>query len=181
MLSYEQLVGVLGSYSAHAEQASNSAEDELGHGDYQPKFIALPVYYGDEAGPDLASLAHAKGMSVEAVIHCHSQQVYTVCAIGFAPGFAFLASVDASIATPRHSEPRKWVPAGSVGIANQQTAVYPNDSPGGWQIIGNCPQALFQPDQSPMTPFQVGDKVQFVPISKDAFIAQGGQLWPQWK
>ena len=181
MLSYEQLAGVLASYSAHAEQASNSAEDELGHSDYQPKLISLPVYYGAEAGPDLASMAHDKGMSVEEVIQRHSQQVYTVCAIGFAPGFAFLASVDESIVTPRHSEPRKWVPAGSVGIANQQTAVYPNDSPGGWQIIGNCPLTLFQPDQSPMTPFQVGDKVQFSPISKDEFIAQGGQLWPQWK
>ncbi|MBY5943960.1 5-oxoprolinase subunit PxpB [Photobacterium rosenbergii] len=181
LLTYEQLVGVLTSLSVTLEQTGEVSGDKSAHSDYEPRLISLPVYYGAEVGPDLAVLAQAKGLSVDEVIERHSQQVYTVCAIGFAPGFAFLASVDESIAAPRHTEPRKWVPAGSVGIANQQTAVYPNDSPGGWQIIGNCPQILFQPDNSPMTPFQVGDQVTFTPISKDAFLAQGGQIWSQWK
>lgn len=181
VLSFEQLVGVLQFYMGQLEKDLQQGDAQSAAGGYQAKIITLPVYYGEEAGPDLAALAKTKGLSVDEVIQRHSQPLYTVCAIGFAPGFAFLASVDESIATPRHSEPRKKIPAGSVGIADQQTAVYPNESPGGWQIIGNCPLTLFQPDQTPMTPFQVGDQVQFTPMTKEAFLAQGGQLWPQWK
>ncbi|MGF1736213.1 5-oxoprolinase subunit PxpB [Photobacterium satsumensis] len=179
VLSYEQLYRLLvGSISQLEKGPVEGVEKE---GNYQAKQITLPVYYGAEVGPDLEAIAEEKGLSVEDVIHRHSQHTYTVCAIGFAPGFAFLASVDETIVVPRHVEPRKWIPAGSVGIANQQTAVYPNESPGGWQIIGNCPLPLFQPQQSPMTPFQVGDQVQFTPISKEAFLQQGGQIWPKWK
>lgn len=144
------------------------------------RLITLPVYYAPEVGPDLAAIAERSGLSIEQVIEHHYQQSYTVCAIGFAPGFAFLAAVDDSIATPRHAEPRKRVPPGSVGIANHQTAVYPAASPGGWQIIGNCPQPLFLPDQQPMTPFQVGDTVKFSPITRQAFLSQGGEIWPDW-
>ncbi|MGR5143438.1 5-oxoprolinase subunit PxpB [Photobacterium sp. DNB23_23_1] len=179
VLSYEQLYSLLVDYLAQFEGGSVEALEM--EGSYQAKLITLPVYYGSEVAPDLATIADEKGFSIEQVIHLHSERTYTVCAIGFAPGFAFLAPVDDTIATPRHVEPRKWIPSGSVGIANQQTAVYPNESPGGWQIIGNCPQTLFHPDQSPMAPFQVGDQVKFTPITKEAFIQQGGQIWPQWK
>ncbi|UTV26687.1 5-oxoprolinase subunit PxpB [Photobacterium atrarenae] len=148
------------------------------HGSQSGKLITLPVYYHPDTGPDLAAVAQACGKSVEEVVTLHSQPSYTVCAIGFAPGFAFLASVDPAIAMPRHAEPRLKVPAGSVGIANAQTAVYPADSPGGWQIIGNCPQPLFSPNREPMTPFVVGDKVKFEPIDRDRFLALGGTLWP---
>ncbi|PSU35030.1 5-oxoprolinase subunit PxpB [Photobacterium lutimaris] len=179
VLSYQQLYRLLVDYFAQPEEGP--VEGVEMEGNYQAKQITLPVYYGSEVAPDLAVVADEKGLSIEQVIHLHSERTYTVCAIGFAPGFAFLAPVDESIATPRHVEPRKWIPAGSVGIANQQTAVYPNESPGGWQIIGNCPLPLFQPQQSPMTPFQVGDQVRFTAISKDEFLQQGGQIWPQWK
>ncbi|GAB6260206.1 5-oxoprolinase subunit PxpB [Photobacterium sp. R1] len=145
------------------------------------KLIELPVYYHPEVGPDLVSLAEVKGLSIDEVIALHSGQIYTVCAIGFAPGFAFLASVDEAIAMPRHAEPRLSVAPGSVGIANQQTAVYPSQSPGGWQIIGNCPKSLFNPEQDPMTPFQVGDQVRFQPVDRTAFQSLGGEIWPHWK
>ncbi|QUJ68464.1 5-oxoprolinase subunit PxpB [Photobacterium sp. GJ3] len=147
----------------------------------QGKLIELPVYYHPDVGPDLAALAASQAMSVDEVIALHSGATYTVCAIGFAPGFAFLASVDQAIATPRHAEPRLRVAAGSVGIANQQTAVYPAQSPGGWQIIGNCPKPLFNPHQEPMTPFQVGDQVRFQPIDRQTFHSLGGEIWPHWK
>lgn len=145
------------------------------------KTIILPVYYGEDVGPDLLPLACSKGLTVEQVIALHSQKTYTVSAIGFAPGFAFLASVDEAIAMPRHREPRGLIPAGSVGIADQQTAVYPSASPGGWQIIGNCPSILFSPDKTPMTPFNVGDAVTFSPITRAQFVQQGGDLCPNWK
>ncbi|SDH87209.1 sensor histidine kinase inhibitor, KipI family [Vibrio xiamenensis] len=142
----------------------------------EANLIELPAYYDVSVAPDLNFVAERNQLSVEQVIDIHSQNHYTVCAIGFAPGFAFLGSVDARIATPRHSEPRLKVAKGSVGIADQQTAVYPAQSPGGWQIIANCPVSLFDPDQTPMTPFQVGDKVRFKPIDRQTFIELGGVL-----
>lgn len=145
------------------------------------KTITLPVYYDVSVAPDLASLAKEKSLSIEQVISLHQQKTYTVCAIGFAPGFAFLASVDNMIATPRHAEPRLKIPAGSVGIADQQTAVYPDDSPGGWQIIGNCPQQLFSPNTDPISPFAVGDKVTFEAIDRQTYLDLGGEIWPHWK
>ncbi len=145
------------------------------------KIIRLPVYYAEEVGPDLQVIAARNNLSVAEVITKHSQRNYTVCAIGFAPGFAFLAPVDPAIATPRHSEPRIKIPAGSVGIADNQTAVYPAASPGGWQIIGNCPQPLFDPTADPMMPFEVGDTVRFVPVTRDEYLAQGGCPCPDWK
>ncbi|MDO6581220.1 5-oxoprolinase subunit PxpB [Photobacterium sp. 2_MG-2023] len=145
------------------------------------KVIELPVYYHPDVGPDLIPLAEAKGLSVEQVIALHSQQIYTVCAIGFAPGFAFLASVDEAIAMPRHADPRLSLAPGSVGIADRQTAVYPAQSPGGWQIIGNCPKSLFDPEREPMTPFTVGDQVRFQPVDRSTFKSLGGEIWPHWK
>ncbi|MGB2080097.1 MAG: 5-oxoprolinase subunit PxpB [Vibrio sp.] len=136
--------------------------------DYQFKCIELPVFYHPDVAPDLSELAQLHQLSLDEVIQYHSYVDYTVCAIGFAPGFAFLGSVNKAIATPRHKEPRLHVPKGSVGIADKQTAVYPLDSPGGWQVIGNCPIDLSQP------PFQVGDKVRFKPIDRQTFIELGG-------
>ncbi|MGF1693117.1 5-oxoprolinase subunit PxpB [Photobacterium kagoshimensis] len=143
------------------------------------KQVVLPVYYDVSVGPDLDTVAKYAQVSVDEVIRLHSQQAYTVCAIGFAPGFAFLASVDPRIATPRLATPRQHVPAGSLGIANTQTAIYPLDSPGGWQIIGNCPQRLFDPNTEPMSPFEVGDEVLFEPIDRETYIELGGVLWQQ--
>lgn len=143
--------------------------------------IILPVYYGAPVAPDLDSLARTHQLSPEEVIAIHSQQQYSVCAIGFAPGFAFLAAVDPLIATPRHPKPRRQIPAGSVGIADKQTAVYPNASPGGWQIIGNCPCSLFDPMAEPIMPFSVGDTVKFKPIDVEEYQSLGGKLCQDWK
>ena len=147
----------------------------------EPATIVLPVYYGLEVSPDLVSVARQHNLSTAQVITIHSQRDYTVCAIGFAPGFAFLGSVDPRIATPRHRKPRLKIPAGSVGIADQQSAVYPNDSPGGWQIIGNCPRQLFDPTGDPIMPFKVGDKVRFKPIDIEKYQSLGGKLCLDWK
>jgi inhibitor of KinA len=90
----------------------------------QARIIELPVYYHADVAPDLQTLAEAKNLSVQQVIDIHCQTLYTVCAIGFSPGFAFLGSVDDRIIMPRHASPRLKIPAGSVGIADRQTADY---------------------------------------------------------
>ena len=140
------------------------------------KLIELPVYYHQDIGPDLQLVAEHANLSVEQVIAIHSGREYTVCAIGFAPGFAFLAEVDERIAIPRHQRPRAKVMAGSVGIADRQTAVYPNESPGGWNLLGICPEPLYNPGKNPMCPFKIGDKVRFVPIDRATYIERGGRV-----
>ena len=123
----------------------------------------IPVHYGGENGPDLATLAEAKGLSEAGVIERHAAQTYRVCMMGFIPGFAFLSAVDPALAHPRHATPRAHVPAGSVGIANWQTGIYGLASPGGWQIIGRTESVMF--DASRPTPFllSAGDRIRFVP------------------
>ncbi len=139
-----------------------------------PKSIAIPVYYSEETALDLTRFTE-NGLSLQDIIHLHTQKEYTVSAIGFAPGFAFLSDVSNELAMPRLMTPRTCVPAGSVGIADSKTAVYPSDSPAGWNIIGRSPVALFS-DTPPFIPFVVGDSVTFESISKQEFIELGGML-----
>jgi KipI family sensor histidine kinase inhibitor len=138
--------------------------------------VVLPVHYSVEAGADLKTLATRAKLSVEEVIELHSGTEYRVFAIGFAPGFAYLGQVDARIAAPRLATPRMSVPRGSVAIADRQTAVYPSDSPGGWNLIGRCPVSMFNPNAQPAMPVSVGDRVRFEPVNRQDFLALGGDL-----
>lgn len=138
--------------------------------------VSLPVYYHDSVAPDLTRLARTAGMSVAEVITLHTQTSYFAYATGFAPGFCYLGEVDARLATPRLATPRRVVPAGSVGIAERQTAVYPRPSPGGWNLIGRCPTRLFDAERTPPNTVAVGDVVRFVPVDREAFLALGGVL-----
>ncbi|MCX2976092.1 5-oxoprolinase subunit PxpB [Candidatus Marimicrobium litorale] len=138
--------------------------------------ITLPVYYSRETGIDLEPLAARASLSVEQVIELHANTGYRVFAIGFAPGFAYLGQVDPRIAAPRLRTPRQRVPRGSVAIADRQTAVYPSESPGGWNLVGRCPVSLFNPAQDPAMPIAVGDEVYFEPISRAQFLSLGGDL-----
>ena len=89
--------------------------------------------------------------------------------LGFAPGFPYLGGLDETIATPRKKSPRLKIEAGSVGIAGSQTGIYPIETPGGWQIIGRTPLALFQPEKMPPTLLEAGAMIRFVPISAADF------------
>lgn len=140
----------------------------------QPNHITIPVYYSEETALDLSRF-QKRGLSLDDLITLHTKTEYAVSAIGFAPGFAFLSDVDTQLHMARLATPRTHVPAGSVGIADYKTAVYPSDSPGGWNIIGKSPLALFS-DSPPFIPFEVGDKVTFNAISKQEFIDLGGIL-----
>ena len=138
----------------------------------------LPVWYDLSVGPELTLLSQRSGLSVDAVIRQHSAHEYQVFALGFAPGFAFMGLVDEILATPRLSTPRKRVAAGSVGIAERQTAAYPVVSPGGWNLIGRTPAKLFDRERDGYSLMQPGDTVRFEPVDHAEFIQLGGDDTP---
>ena len=138
---------------------------------FEERSVTIPVLYGGEFGPDLEYVASFNGLSAEEVIRIHTENVYLVYMIGFAPGFPFMGGMNEAIATPRKESPRLAIVPGSVGIAGKQTGVYPLETPGGWQIIGRTPQNLFLPHMSPPTLLQSGDKIQFLPISPKEYAA----------
>jgi inhibitor of KinA len=136
-----------------------------------PDPIRVPVCYGGDLGPDLGVVARRSGLRDEDVIRIHVEGTYRVFMLGFVPGFAYLATVDARIAAPRLDTPRVKVPAGSVGIAGSQTGIYPMETPGGWQLIGRTPLKPFDPDRASPCLFEAGDYVRFYAIDRPAFDA----------
>lgn len=132
----------------------------------QREIIKIPVYY---KGEDIEYVAVHHNLSIEEVIKIHTSKTYRVFMIGFLPGFAYMGKVDERIATPRLSSPRTSVKAGSVGIADFQTGIYPLNSPGGWQLIGQTPVKIFDPTKYNPCLFKAGDEVQFISITKVEF------------
>lgn len=126
------------------------------------RLVEIPVRYGGADGPDLELVAAARGLSPAEVVARHAAAEYVVHFVGFMPGFAYLGGLDPALATPRRDVPRQQVPAGSVGIGGAQTGVYPVASPGGWQLIGRTPLALFDPAREPASLLRTGDHVRFV-------------------
>ena len=130
--------------------------------------IEIPVHYGGEDGPDLAAVAGHAGCTEAEVIAKHSARTYRVYMLGFVPGFAYMGRVDPELAMPRHRVPRERVPVGSVGIAGQQTGVYPVESPGGWQLIGRTTTVMFDAQRETPSLLAAGDLVRFVPVKERA-------------
>jgi KipI family sensor histidine kinase inhibitor len=124
--------------------------------------VEIPVRYGGEDGPDLEAVAVWAGCSAAEVVARHVARTYRVYMLGFVPGFTFMGRVDKSIAAPRHRVPRERVPAGSVGIAGEQTGVYPISTPGGWQLIGRTSLDMFDYTRTPPNLLNPGDLVRFV-------------------
>jgi len=135
----------------------------------EPRRVEIPVCYGGAFGPDLEQVATAHGLKTDRVIELHSSRIYRAYFLGFAPGFAYLGDLPESLATPRLATPRKRVPAGSVGIAGKQTAVYPFATPGGWNLLGRTPLEMFRVEREPMELLDVGDEVRFRPINREEF------------
>ena len=129
--------------------------------------IEIPVLYGGEDGPDLSYVASYCGLTEDDVILRHTSREYKVHMLGFLPGFPYLSGLDETIAVPRKEVPSALVRAGSVGIAGQQTGIYPLDSPGGWQIIGRTTLPLFDVTKTPPNTIQAGDTIKFVAIRGD--------------
>lgn len=129
-------------------------------------------------GPDLEPLARRKQLGVAELIRRHSQREYRVFALGFSPGFAFMGLVEEALAAPRLATPRQRIAAGSVGIAERQTAVYPQASPGGWNLLGRCPVRLFDLTLDGYSLLRAGDRVRFEPIGHAEFVRLGGDDTP---
>ncbi|WP_417507892.1 5-oxoprolinase subunit PxpB [Marinomonas gallaica] len=138
--------------------------------------VVIPVYYGPEVGPDLEDVATHCQLDIEEVIRLHSTTTYRAYAIGFTPGFAFLGNTPEVLHVPRKTTPRLKVPLGSVAIAERQTAVYPSVTPGGWQILGRTPIALVDWASDSLALIKAGDNVRFEPMTKEEFLAQGGNF-----
>lgn len=130
-----------------------------------PRRVEIPVRYGGEGGPDLAFVAAHNHLSQAEVVRIHAARVYPVFLMGFTPGFPYLGGLDPSIAAPRLETPRPLVPAGSVGIAGEQTGIYPLPSPGGWRIIGRTHLRLFDLDRDPPFLLAPGDEIVFTPTA----------------
>ena len=129
------------------------------------RLVTVPVRYGGDDGPDLAAVAEETGLPAAAVVASHAGRPYTVLALGFRPGFAFLGFVDPRLTVARRSAPRLAVPAGSVGLAGRQTGIYPGEAPGGWRLIGRTAIRLFDPAAASAETaclLRPGDRVLFV-------------------
>lgn len=131
--------------------------------------VEIPTVYGGEFGPDLGFVDSHNHLSEAEVVSIHSGTDYLVYMLGFIPGFTYLGGMDPRIATPRLSSPRTLIPAGSVGIAGEQTGTYPSDSPGGWQIIGRTPVTMYDMSKEQAALLQAGDYVRYVSIDENEF------------
>ena len=135
----------------------------------EPRLFEIPVCYGGEFGPDLDEVAAMRGITPERVIELHTSATYLVYFLGFVPGFAYLGELARELVTPRLLSPRRKVPAGSVGIAGNQTGVYPFETPGGWRLLGRSPLEMFRIDRDGLSLLSIGDRVRFVPVSRERF------------
>ncbi|WP_228851920.1 5-oxoprolinase subunit PxpB [Aegicerativicinus sediminis] len=129
----------------------------------------IPVCYDSKFGTDLDAISQDKKMTKEEIIELHSNGRYTVYFIGFLPGFLYLGGLDKKLCTPRKSIPNLNVKKGSVAIGGQQTGIYPQDSPGGWHVIGSTPVPFFDPHLNPPCFATNNDVVKFKPITTEHY------------
>jgi KipI family sensor histidine kinase inhibitor len=176
--SYRSLLVIYDPFRISAldlERKINDLYQGLNHSQLPvPRTIEIPVVYGGNRGPDLASVAQYHRLTPQEVTDFHTRPTYRVYMIGFTPGYPYLGEVPTAIATPRRETPRIFVPRGSVGIAQKQTGIYSVDSPGGWQIIGWTPVNLFDPQGQPPSLLMMGDRVHF-----QAITAEEASQWQQ--
>lgn len=137
--------------------------------------LDVPVCYDVDLGPDLDEVAARVGLQPQDVVTLHTSRTYRVFMVGFVPGFAYLGTLDRRIVLPRRETPRPSVAPGSVGIAGQQTGVYPSQTPGGWHILGRTPLRMFVPDRPGSSLLAAGDTVRFVPVDRAEFTRLAAQ------
>ena len=142
---------------------------EVKAGTGRKKIFEIPVCYGGEYGPDIDNIASHAGLTQEEVIQIHSSRDYLIYMLGFLPGFCYLGGLDERIHTPRLSNPRLRIRAGSVGIGGSQTGIYPLDSPGGWQLMGMTPVKTYDPEREIPILVEAGNYIRFVPIDEEQY------------
>jgi KipI family sensor histidine kinase inhibitor len=167
MVVYDPLVIALDSLQSQLNETWSTLDDDRLA---EPRTVEIPVVYGEQYGPDLEWVADYHKMSLQEVIRLHTQPLYQVYMIGFMPGYPYMGEVPDEIVTPRRKTPRTLVPAGSIGIAQKQTGIYPVASPGGWQIIGRTPVRLFDPQAQPPCFLEMGDRIKFLVITEQELL-----------
>jgi len=160
-LRHDELEAILRQYLERLEEVSLP----------EPRQMEIPVCYGGEFGPDLADVCAIHGLTPAQAIELHASAEYLVYFLGFVPGFAYLGGLPEELVTPRLATPRRRVPRGSVGIAGDQTGVYPFATPGGWRLLGRTPIAMFRSDRDGLSLLSIGDRVRFTPITAERFAA----------
>ena len=135
-----------------------------------PEVIEIPTLYGGEWGPDIENIAKYNNITVEEVVEIHTSREYLIFMLGFTPGFPYLGGMDKRIAVPRLQTPRTRIPGGSVGIAGEQTGIYPVSSPGGWQLIGKTPVKLFDPIKEKPILLKSGNYIKFKSINEEEYL-----------
>ncbi len=148
---------------ANPPQASATKPDP---GAAWPPLVEIAVRYGGADGPDLDLVSDAVGLRPADVVELHAEARYRVLFLGFAPGFAYLGGLPSALVMARRRSPRERVPAGSVAIAGEETAVYPLAMPGGWRLIGRTDAVLFDPGADPPARLRAGMEVRFVPVTR---------------
>lgn len=162
---------LLGACRALLEEAFKSA----GKFEDAGRVVDVPVCYDEAFGPDLKELAQKLNLSAADIVARHVKSAHRVLMVGFAPGQPYIGGLDPKLMIPRRATPRTKVPAGSVAIAIGQTAVYPYETPGGWNLIGRTPVTVFDPARENASLFAPGDRVRFHPIGRDEYQRLGGR------
>jgi KipI family sensor histidine kinase inhibitor len=160
LIEYEELVSILTEIEEHINVFELPP----------PETIEIPVLYGGRYGPDIENVAKHNSLTVQEVIEIHTSTKYLIYMLGFTPGFPYLGGMDKRIACPRLDTPRTKIPAGSVGIAGEQTGIYPLESPGGWQLIGRTPIELFNPERENPILVKPGNYIVFKSIDEEEYI-----------
>ena len=142
---------------------------EISNNQLKKRIFEIPVCYGGEYGPDIEYIAKNAQLTKEELIQIHSGTDYLIYMLGFLPGFSYLGGLDERIHTPRLNNPRKAIPAGSVGIGGSQTGIYPLESPGGWQLLGRTPIKTYDPEREEPILFEAGDYIRFVPVDQATY------------
>jgi len=133
------------------------------------RHVEIPVLYGDGFGEDMDRVSQHTGLNQSEIIQSHEGGSYKVYFTGFSPGFPYIGGMDPSLSTPRLTTPRKQVPAGTIGIAAEQTGIYPLSSPGGWNLIGQTPIKIFDWHHPTDLRLRMGDSIKFISITKEEF------------
>ena len=157
--SFPEFSTAFAAVKVYLEKVSNQSA-EIKKND--SRIIEISFDYNEEFAPDLNFISETKNLAKEKIIEIFTARTYRVFMLGFLPGFAYMGEIDQRIAVPRKETPRLKVPQGSVGIAGNQTGIYPLESPGGWQIIGKTETELFTPYKKNSTFLQAGDLVKFI-------------------
>ena len=164
LVSYDSMIQSASDIQSRIEKLQ---DDLIDHHTDNHRILNIPTLYGNEYGPDLEFVASHTGTSIDEVINIHSGTKYRVHMMGFTPGFPYLGGLSEQLNTPRLDTPRLEIPAGSVGIADNQTGLYPISSPGGWRLIGRTPLKMFDPEIEPPSILTIGDYVQFTPLGTE--------------